>query len=221
MDPTLPGVGTNRYAYSSNDPVNKSDPNGHVFGFAIAFAIAVAGALFGGTEPANAPGPNDKAISQTPGQTAVGMATGATVGLKSLGAAKTVLNTVTKKKDKDEEAKAVSTAEQAAVTIDPTRKSVDKKVNDYLLNPDHPVGKTKANWFEKALGFTQKNGKELADQLNFDKAKAIQTGVTDYGTKYNQVIDIVGTNGKTISVVTGWIEKDGIVSFVTAIPTKL
>jgi len=28
-DPTLPGVGTNRYGYSFNDPVNKSDPNGH------------------------------------------------------------------------------------------------------------------------------------------------------------------------------------------------
>ncbi len=28
-DPTLPGVGTNRYAYAQNDPVNKSDPNGH------------------------------------------------------------------------------------------------------------------------------------------------------------------------------------------------
>jgi hypothetical protein len=28
-DPTKPGVGTNRYAYSENDPVNKSDKNGH------------------------------------------------------------------------------------------------------------------------------------------------------------------------------------------------
>ena len=28
-NPTLPGVGTNRYAYAQNDPVNKSDPNGH------------------------------------------------------------------------------------------------------------------------------------------------------------------------------------------------
>lgn len=28
-DPTMGGVGTNRYAYSDNDPVNKSDPNGH------------------------------------------------------------------------------------------------------------------------------------------------------------------------------------------------
>lgn len=31
-DPTKDGVGTNRYAYANNDPVNKSDPNGHVSG---------------------------------------------------------------------------------------------------------------------------------------------------------------------------------------------
>ncbi len=31
-DPTLEGVGTNRYAYADNDPVNKSDPNGHSYG---------------------------------------------------------------------------------------------------------------------------------------------------------------------------------------------
>jgi RHS repeat-associated protein len=28
-DPNIAGVGTNRYAYSDNDPVNKSDENGH------------------------------------------------------------------------------------------------------------------------------------------------------------------------------------------------
>ncbi|MBW9063983.1 hypothetical protein JNB71_11695 [Rhizobium herbae] len=31
-DPTVDGVGTNRYAYSGNDPINKSDPNGHQMG---------------------------------------------------------------------------------------------------------------------------------------------------------------------------------------------
>lgn len=31
-DPTQSGVGTNRYAYSNNDPINKSDPNGHADG---------------------------------------------------------------------------------------------------------------------------------------------------------------------------------------------
>ena len=29
-DPTQQGVGTNRYSYAMNDPVNKSDPNGHM-----------------------------------------------------------------------------------------------------------------------------------------------------------------------------------------------
>ncbi|MDR6821160.1 hypothetical protein J2X76_006366 [Neorhizobium sp. 2083] len=31
-DPTIETVGTNRYAYSGNDPVNKSDRNGHNYG---------------------------------------------------------------------------------------------------------------------------------------------------------------------------------------------
>lgn len=31
-DPLQPGVGTNRYAYADNDPINKSDPNGHQAG---------------------------------------------------------------------------------------------------------------------------------------------------------------------------------------------
>jgi RHS repeat-associated protein len=30
-DPTLPGVDINRYAYAGNDPINKSDPNGHTW----------------------------------------------------------------------------------------------------------------------------------------------------------------------------------------------
>ncbi|MFZ5789555.1 MAG: RHS repeat-associated core domain-containing protein [Pseudomonadota bacterium] len=29
FDPTLEGVGVNRYAYAGNDPINQSDPNGH------------------------------------------------------------------------------------------------------------------------------------------------------------------------------------------------
>ncbi|WVT77634.1 hypothetical protein QM996_24715 (plasmid) [Sinorhizobium chiapasense] len=31
LDPTIEGVGANRYAYSGNDPINNSDPNGHLF----------------------------------------------------------------------------------------------------------------------------------------------------------------------------------------------
>jgi hypothetical protein len=43
LDPTLPGVGTNRYAYAENDPINKSDPNGHFFFVPAAIAAACGG----------------------------------------------------------------------------------------------------------------------------------------------------------------------------------
>ncbi|MEM9969624.1 MAG: hypothetical protein AAF762_00800 [Pseudomonadota bacterium] len=31
LDPNLPGVGTNRYAYSGGDPINRADPAGEAF----------------------------------------------------------------------------------------------------------------------------------------------------------------------------------------------
>lgn len=31
FDPTQPGVGTNRYSYSGNDPINRSDPSGNAY----------------------------------------------------------------------------------------------------------------------------------------------------------------------------------------------
>ncbi len=47
-DPTLPGVGINRYAYALNDSINLSDPNGHVVETAIDIAsIAIGIESFG------------------------------------------------------------------------------------------------------------------------------------------------------------------------------
>ncbi|SDG38869.1 RHS repeat-associated core domain-containing protein [Celeribacter baekdonensis] len=44
LDPTQPGVGTNRFAYSANDPVNLSDPNGNFWGIAVkAVKLAIKG----------------------------------------------------------------------------------------------------------------------------------------------------------------------------------
>jgi hypothetical protein len=102
-----------------------------------------------------------------------------------------------------------------------TAASVADKLARYLLNPDHPVGGEKANWFNKALGFTQDNASQLAEQIQFDAATAVETGVTQYGTQYNQTITIIGANGNVIDVVFAWIlNNDGVVRLVTAIPTK-
>lgn len=51
-DPTKEGVGTNRYAYAQNDPINKSDPNGHSWASAVGKALGAVkdalGKMFGG-----------------------------------------------------------------------------------------------------------------------------------------------------------------------------
>jgi hypothetical protein len=103
----------------------------------------------------------------------------------------------------------------------PTQLSVDDKLARYLLNPTHPKGGSKAAWFEQALGFNAANAEDLASQLVFDPSKAVQTEVTQYGTKFNQTIDVTGANGRTIPVVTAWIRgNDGVVRLVTAVPAN-
>lgn len=68
----------------------------------------------------------------------------------------------------------------------------------YLLEPTHPAGGSKAKWFESALGYTKNNADGLSKQIVFSEASAIRTGVTQYGTKYNQVIPITGQIGKPL-----------------------
>ncbi|MBO0470074.1 hypothetical protein JZO66_05930 [Enterococcus sp. DIV0242_7C1] len=102
-----------------------------------------------------------------------------------------------------------------------TQESINSKLDGYLLNKEHPVGGSKANWFDKALGFNRNNSQQLSKQITFDKSTAVQTSVTDYGTKYSQIIPIKGVNGKIIDVEFVWIKNnDGVVRLVTSIPTK-
>jgi hypothetical protein len=118
--------------------------------------------------------------------------------------------------------KADDTVKIIKETVNLTRQSVNDKLARYLLNMEHPVGGSKAKWFKKALGFTKDNMDDLAKQIVFDSNKAVQTGITEYGTKFNQTISINGANGKVIDVTFAWMKsvKDDIVRLVTAIPTK-
>jgi hypothetical protein len=99
--------------------------------------------------------------------------------------------------------------------------SVKTKLENYLLNPEHPIGAAKAKWFDLALGYNKSNLNDLAKQIIFNEKTAVQTAITEYGTKYNQIISIVGTNGKIIDVEFVWIKNlDGYIRLVTGIPTK-
>jgi hypothetical protein len=110
---------------------------------------------------------------------------------------------------------------EGAEALNLSRQSVEDKLLRYLLNPDHEVGAAKAKWFEQALGFTRENASDLAKQIVFDPNRAVETGVTQFGTKFNEVIPITGANGKTIDVTFAWIRNnDGVVRLITAIPTS-
>ena len=70
-------------------------------------------------------------------------------------------------------------------------------------------------------GLHPTNAGDLERQIVFDQSKAVETGVTQYGTKYNEVIPITGANGRTIDVTFAFIRNnDGVVRLVTAIPAK-
>jgi hypothetical protein len=115
----------------------------------------------------------------------------------------------------------VSASSQALQNAVQTAQSVTDKLQRYLLNPDHPTGGSKANWFESALGYTKENLVDLSRQIIFNPETAIQTRVTQFGTMYNQVINITGANGKQIDVLFVWIKNvDGIIRLVSGIPPK-
>ncbi|MFJ4375341.1 polymorphic toxin-type HINT domain-containing protein [Pseudomonas japonica] len=102
-----------------------------------------------------------------------------------------------------------------------TRASVSEKLDRYLLNKDHPVGGSKAKWFDQALGFNKGNAADLSRQIVFDEKKSVKTALTQYGQKFNQIIPIKGANGRVIDVKFSWIRNtDGVVRLVTAIPAK-
>lgn len=96
-----------------------------------------------------------------------------------------------------------------------------RKVRDYLLARDHPIGRAKARFFF-ALGFSETRWPELREALHaVARISEAEPGEANpFGQKYLVQGILHGPTGSAAAVVTVWIVLQGedAPRFVTAYP---
>ncbi len=98
-----------------------------------------------------------------------------------------------------------------------------KKLATYALDSTHPTGGHKARVFESALGYNPTNADVLAARIQEGvlsaPAKLLQAN--NYGQTMAVDMPILGVNGETAIVRTGWMyETDALVPRLTTIFVK-
>ena len=94
------------------------------------------------------------------------------------------------------------------------------KVRDYLLSPEHPVGRAKARFFA-ALGFSRDGWPVLREALLAHAQGEAELGEgSPYGQKYAVRGILQGPAGRAAPVVSVWIvlTGEGFPRLVTAYP---
>lgn len=97
----------------------------------------------------------------------------------------------------------------------------EAKIRDYLLSPEHPVGRFKAIFFN-ALGYSRDDWEVLRAHL-LELARA-GTGIPQppgaYGQKFEVSGTITGPVGRTATITTVWIIRttEDFPRFITAFP---
>ena len=95
------------------------------------------------------------------------------------------------------------------------------KVRDYLLSPNHTVGRFKSVVFT-ALGYTQENWPLLRDDLlMLARTRGAVIGQNSvYGQKYEVSGRLIGPNGRSAQFMTVWLVRpeEPAPKFVTAFP---
>jgi hypothetical protein len=99
----------------------------------------------------------------------------------------------------------------------------DAKVRDYLLSPEHPVGRFKAVFFG-ALSYRRDQWQQLReDLLDLGRSGTTEKGSkTQFGQKYEVRGILQGPSGGRAQVVTAWIVLNDEESprFLTAFPEE-
>lgn len=98
-----------------------------------------------------------------------------------------------------------------------------RKLSTYSLDVNHPVGGHKARVFQSALGYNPTNSDVLAGRVREGilTAPAKILNEDQYGQRMAVEIPILGINGETVIVRSGWIyETDAVVPRMTTILVK-
>ena len=95
-----------------------------------------------------------------------------------------------------------------------------EKFTDYCLDPIRQPDKAIA--FKDALGYTKENCAKLIENIekHIDESKFIEKGDSGFGMKYEQIISIIGENGKEANVLTAWIDDNGEKRMTSVYVTK-
>ncbi len=98
-----------------------------------------------------------------------------------------------------------------------------RKLTDYLLNPDHEDGRSKAKFFEQQLDIARSDWSFLQPQLvdGLRNVSYQNVRLDEHGIRFTAFLPVKGRNGATATIETGWIVRPGErASFVTAFPSR-
>ena len=82
-----------------------------------------------------------------------------------------------------------------------------EKLEDYVLNPEHPMGKNKAKVFREVLGIERWHAVAFAELIrtSLPKAHAAKQESDDFGERWTTFHEIVGLIGKSAIVTVAWM----------------
>jgi len=91
-----------------------------------------------------------------------------------------------------------------------------EKLGGYSLDPRHPKGKGRV--FQAALGMDRRHAADLQRQImeQLDSLPAVRGPRDEHGERFQVTVPVVGPNGRTVDVTTGWIYQKGAGSMATA-----
>ncbi len=97
----------------------------------------------------------------------------------------------------------------------------DAKIRDYLLNPEHEIGRWKAAFF-MSQGFTRDKFIELSHALeaHFAANAHIELDKDEWGRRFECKGPIKTPSGKTPTIISAWMQGDNdpVPRFISAHP---